>query len=162
MMTPDRATLARDLGMALATPKPAERINALLRAVLTAEPVASEPKEQRLMRSISERLDVASGEANRLLPLAQNVQALLDAACSNEAVELLVELIAERERVLDVLRKYAQGMITRTSFLSFIAEQRWPERVRQRIIMLSPTEIESMTKALEERNMMYLEALLTV
>ncbi len=160
MTVPDRVGLARGLGAALAAPEPAQRVNDVLRAVLTTEPVASESDEQRLMRSVSERIDVASGDASRLVLLARNVHALLDAASSNDVVEVLLELVAERERVLGILRKYAAGTITRTGFLSFIAEQRWPESVRRCIAALSPGDIEGVVNALDEGDITRLETLI--
>jgi hypothetical protein len=150
------------LGAALAAPEPAERVNDFLRAVLRTEPVALESTEQRLMRRISERIDVASGDASRLVLLARNVQALLDAASSNDVVELLLELVAERERVLGILRKYAAGLITRTGFLSFIADQRWPESVRRRIATLSLDDIDAVMNALDECDITRLETLIVV
>lgn len=157
-MVPDRMTFARGLGAALTAPEPAQRVNDLLRGVLTTEPLAWESEDQRLVRGISERVDVASGDATRLLTLARNVQSLLDDASSNEAVELLLELIAERERVLRILRKYAEGTLTRTSLLAFVAEQRWPESVRRRVTALSSADIVRLATALEEGDITQLEA----
>ena len=160
MTMPDRVTFARGLGAALAAPEPAQGVNDFLRAVLTTEPVVWESAEQRLMRSITERIDVASGDAARLVRLARNVQALLEAASSNEVVELLLELVAERERVHDIFRKYANGTITRTGFLSFIAEQRWPENLRRHIAALSAKDTEAVVHALDEGDIERLEALI--
>lgn len=157
-MVPDRMSLARELGAALAAPKPARLVNDLLRGVLTIEPVAWESDEQRLIRSISERVNAAGGDGTRLLMLARDVHSLLEGASSNEAVELLLELIAERERVLGVIRKHVQGTITRTAFLSFVAEQPWPERVRRRMAALSPADIARLATALEEGDVARLEA----
>ncbi|MFN2637434.1 MAG: hypothetical protein ABR585_10440 [Gemmatimonadaceae bacterium] len=157
---PHRSTFARGLGAALAAPEPAHRVKDLLRAVLTTEPVAWESDEQRLMHHVSERVDVASGDPGRLVSLAQNVQGLLKTASSNDSVELLLELVAERERVLGILRKYAQGTISRTAFLSFLAEQHWPELVRHRVAALSPADIEGLMTALEQSNIARLETLL--
>ncbi|MCC6930037.1 MAG: hypothetical protein IT359_13725 [Gemmatimonadaceae bacterium] len=133
-------------------------MNDLLRGVLTIDPGVWESDDQRLVRSISERVDVASGDDTRLLTLARDVRSLLDEASSNEAVELLLELIAERERVLGIIRKYAQGEITRTSFLSFVAEQRWPESVRHRMSALSAAGVMSLATALEAGDITQIEA----
>lgn len=157
-MVPDRMAFARGLGAALSAPKPAQRVKDLLRGVLTTEPVAWESEDQRLVRGISERMDVASGDAIRLVTLARSVQSLLDNASSNEAVELLLELIAERERVLRILRKYAEGTITRTGFLSFVAEQRWPASVRRCVTALSSADIASLATALQAGDIPQLEA----
>lgn len=159
-MMPNRAMFARGLGAALAAPKPAQSVNDFLRAVLTTEPVAWESDEQRLMRSISERIDVASGDPARLVPLSRNMLALLEVASSNEVVELLLELVAERERMHAIFGKYANGVITRTGFLSFIAEQRWPESLRRHIAALSSKDMESLVHALDEGDISRLEALI--
>ena len=90
----------------------------------------------------------------------ENVQDLLDGTSSAEAVERLLELVAERARVLEIARKHAQGAITRTSFLSFVAEQRWPESVRRRMAALSPADLASLVAALEGNEIARLETLL--
>lgn len=161
MMVPDRAAFAHDLGAALAAPEPAQRIQDLLLSVLTIEPAASESDEQQLVRVITERVDAAGGDATRRLALARDVQSLLVGASSIEAVALLLEVVAERERVLGVLCKYVHGMISRTGFLSFIAEQRWPESIRQRMAALPRGDIAGLLSALEASNIAQLESALT-
>ena len=79
---------------------------------------------------------------------------------SNEVVRILLELVAERERLLGILRTYAKGTITQTGFLSFVAEQRWPDRVRRRIASLSPSDIEDLVNALDEGDIARLEGLI--
>ena len=161
MMLPDRMSFARGLGAALAAPEPLRGVTELLHRVLATEPAGWESDEQRLVRGITERLDTASGNANRLLVLARDVERLLDHASSNDGVELLLELIAERQRVLTVMRKYAEGTISRTGFLSFIGEQRWPDLVRRRMATLSEAGLVSVMKALEQSDIVELEAILT-
>ncbi len=157
MIPSDRMSFACDLRAALAVPEPVQGVNDLLRRVLTSEFATWESDEQRLVREIAERLDTASGEATRLLVLARDVGILLDQASSNLGVERLLELIAERHRVLVVLRKYAEGTISRTSFLSFIAEQQWPELVRRRMAELSTSEIANVMQALAQSDISKLE-----
>jgi hypothetical protein len=159
VMLPDRVTLAHNLGAALAAPESAQRVNDL-RAVLTTEAVALESDEQRLMRNVSERVDIASGTASRLVPLARSVHALLDAASSNDMVRLLLELVAERERLVGILLTHVKGTTTQTSFQSFVAEQRWPESVRRRIASLSLRDIEDLMNALNEGDIARLEGLI--
>lgn len=159
-MVPDRMAFARGLGAALAAPHPMPRVINLVNEVLSKEPVAWESEEQRLVRRVSERLDVASGDETQLLPLARNVHALLDDASSSEAVILLLELIAQRARVLGIFRKLAQGTISRTSLLSFVSEQRWPASVRRRVAALSPAGVAGLAIALEEVDINRIEGLL--
>lgn len=78
VMTPDRMCFARDPGAALAAPDPARRVCALLRCVLTSESLACESDEQRLIRSITERIDAAGRDGTRLFRVARDVHSLLD------------------------------------------------------------------------------------
>ena len=160
MTLPDRMHFAQGLGAALAAPKPAQRVSDLLRRVLTTEPDTWESEEQRLVRATSERMDVASGDTERLLLLARGIRHLLSEASSNHAVELLLELTVERERVMGVICKHAEGTIGRTSFLSFIGEQRWPDLLRRRVAALTMAELADLRTALEEVNVAQLEDLL--
>lgn len=160
MTLPDRMSFARGLGAALAASEPVQRVNDLLRRVLTTEPGAWESNEQRLVRGVSERVDAVSGDADRLLVLARDVRHLLEDASSDDAVEFLLELTAERERVVGVIRKYAEGTISRSGFLSFVGEQRWPEVIRRRVAVLTAADLTDLMTALEEADVAQLEALL--
>lgn len=115
-----------------------------------------------MLRAVSERIDTACGESSELLPLAQNMQLLLEAASSNEVVELLSEMVAERKRVVAVLSKHLQGTIARVAFLSFVAEQRWPQFVRRRVAELSSLEVAELTSALDRGDVARLESLFVV
>jgi len=149
------------LEAALAASEPVQQVSELLLRVLTLERIAWESDEQRLLRGIAERIDTASGDARRLIVLARDVEHLLDQASSNDDVELLLELIAERQRVLIVMRKYTEGTISRTSFLSFAGEQRWPESVRRRVIELSEADLPNVMKALEKSDIKELKKIFT-
>jgi hypothetical protein len=157
---PDWKAFAHDLGAALAAPEPEQRLNDLLFRVLATEPSGWESDEQRLVRVIAGRVDAADAGSMRRLALARNVQALLDNASSIDAVVLLLELVAERERVLGVLHKHLHGTVSRTGLLSFIAEQRWPESVRQRVAALTESDIAGLLSSLEMNNIGQLETAL--
>jgi hypothetical protein len=160
-MMPDRTSFADSLALALAAAKPAQEVNELLRRVLMSEPSDWQSDEQHLVRRISERIDAVAGHEERVLVLARDVQRLLEGASSTHAVTLLLDLIVDRERSLAVLQKYDQDTISRTSLLSFVAEQHWPDAVRHRIIALTPPEFRILIAALAETDIEQLEALLT-
>jgi hypothetical protein len=127
---------------------------------LTIDPSPWEANEQRLVRAIAERVDTTSGDAERLIGLAGDVAQLLDEASSNEEVERLLELVAERQRALTVVRKYIEGMISRTSFLSFVTEQRWSDPIRRRVAALSEADLRSLVSALEHVDVPRIETIL--
>lgn len=62
--------------------------------------------------------------------------------------------------MLTVMRKYAEGSISRTGFLSFVGEQRWPDAVRRRVAELSAEDVANVMKALEESDIRQLEKIL--
>ncbi len=159
MNVSDLFSFADDLGAALAAPQPAQRVNELIRGVLIDDS-EWESDEQRLIHSISERLDMVSSDSRKLLILASDVLALIGEASSSERIEMLLELIADRQRSAEVMRKYAQGIISRTGYLAFLSEQRWPEAVRVRMTALSESDLIRLTHALERLEVGQLEVIL--
>jgi hypothetical protein len=153
-------TLARALGAALTAPAPAHEVTALLRGILTSEPTAWESDEQSLVRRVAGRLDTISDDKDRLLALARDLLHLLEDASSSDGVEALLEVFAERERFLSLMKKHADGIVSRTSLLSYVAEQRWPHQVRQRIAALAaadPSNLMNLMDALQTGDISWLE-----
>ena len=161
MNASNRQSFARSLGEALASPSPAHRLTELLHCVLVSDPGPWESDDQQTIRGISERLDVESENGDRLI-LAGDMQLLLANGSSNSSINDLSERIADRLRVIAVGRKYLDGDLTRTSFLSYVAEQRWPDRLRQRVAGLAPDEISTFVDALKQVDITQLEAIFAV
>jgi hypothetical protein len=101
---------------------------------------------------------VATGPT--IVDVATDMQQLLTRATSDEAVELLAELMIGRERMLAAARQYFAGTLRRSSFLSFLAEQPWPDVVRQRVSTMSDAELRVLTVALERHDVATLERVL--
>jgi hypothetical protein len=98
---------------------------------------------------------VATGRT--VVDVATDMQKLLAHATSDETVELLAELMIGRERMLATARQYFAGTLRRTSFLSFVAEQPWPDVVRQRVSTMPDAELRVLTVALERHDVPTLE-----
>lgn len=161
MTASNRQLFAKSLEEALASSSPVQRLTELLHCVLVSDPGPWESDDQQTIRGISERLDVESENGVRLI-LAGDMQLLLANGSSNSSINDLSELIADRLRVIAVGRKYLNGDLTRTSFLSYVAEQRWPDRLRQRVAGLAPDEISTFVDALKQVDITQLEAIFAV
>jgi hypothetical protein len=58
------------------------------------------------------------------------------------------------------MQKYFLGIVTRTSLLSFIAEQRWPQPIRQRMASLRNPDLARLLTALLEMDVRTIESIL--
>lgn len=160
MTLPDKLAFVDQLGAALAAPRPAVAIRKLLRRILTEGVPSWDKGEQQFVRGLSERLDTVNSDEDRFVALARDIYRLLSKASSNEIVIFLLEVVAERRRALSVIRKFAHGYVSRTSFLSFVSEQKWPDFVRRRIVSLSPADLQSLAVALDTIDVPELENML--
>jgi hypothetical protein len=127
---------------------------------MISDPPPWESDDDVVIRAISERLDFENEDGGRLTALAGDMQLLLANASSNGNIIDLAELVADRQRVIAVGRRYLSGDLTRTSFLSYVARQRWPDRLRQRIGTLTLEELSTLIEALHGVDVTRLEAIL--
>jgi len=160
MTIPNRSVFAADLGEALGSADPQKAVRALLDDVLIAGPISREI-EQDLVCEVAQRIDAADDGSERLVNLARDLRKLLQDGSSRERIQLLLEVVAERERVSSIVGKYLEGTISRTGFLSFVAEQRWPNEIREKVADLETPDLLTLLTALGEADMARLEALLT-
>lgn len=149
---PNRTEIAQRMRDALASSDAPAALKELLRSMIVAHDIQSESENIRILSYLVQRLDTMQGDAARLVALATDFEVLLRHASSVEEVESLLELVAERERFSDIVRKYLAGVLSRSSFLSFITEQRWPASTRRRLSELSEQELVRLMRALSIRD----------
>lgn len=157
-MLSERLAFAQRLESALTAPKPAQQIAELLRAVFVADWPLDDQRDRRLVRKVAERLDAENASDRAMITFATDLQKLLSHASSDKNVELLLELVMARERFTSVARKYFDGTISRTGFLSFVSEQPWPDVVRRRVSTMPDADLRELTEALEQRDFELLES----
>jgi hypothetical protein len=95
-----------------------------------------------------------------MVALAAAIERLLSQVTSDESVELLLDLVVHRKRFLAVARKYLEGTISRTNFLSFVAEQRWPDAIQRRVSTMPDPELTRLASTLEERDFALVESII--
>lgn len=161
MTLPSLSVFAVRLGEALASAEPQKAVRALLDDVLISDPMNWESEQPHLVSAIVQRIDAVDNGSERLVDLARDLHRLLQDASSCERIQLLLEVVAERERVSGILGKYLVGTISRTGFLSFVAEQRWPDDIRRKVVDLETSDLSTLSTALYEADIPRLEALLT-
>jgi hypothetical protein len=84
--------------------------------------------------------------------LAGDFHALLRDVAQSEAAESLLQVAADRERFLAIIEKYRGGIVSRTQFLSYVAEQRWPDAIRRRVASMPDAELTALRRAVSDRD----------
>jgi hypothetical protein len=135
-------------------------VQKVLRGVLLSTPALSGSADDHLIRSVAERIDTVTSDPARLRSLAHDLGLLLMRSSSAEVAELLLEVVAERRRVLQVLERHSDGVVTRTGFLSFVSAQNWPKLVRTQVGALSDPGLEGFRAALNHLSVEQLEEVL--
>lgn len=157
---------ARRFGEQLRTaalaPRGSEAVRALLDPILREAPVsdsASAFADRQATTAMAHRIETASSSPSRYLELATDLGALLQQLSPSHALDL-AEAVAERHRVAAVAEKYLSGVVSRTSFVSFVVEQRWPAHVKETVLTMHPTAIEQLRQALTALDLPRLRGLL--
>jgi hypothetical protein len=122
-----------------------------MRRILVAESMTPETSEQVSVRWLVERLDAWTTVSGNISAVVNDIMPLLERASSSE-VELLLEMMLDRKRVAKVFDKYIQGTISRTGYLSFVAEQRWPAHLRRRMRIMGIQAVSETRSALVKRD----------
>lgn len=151
-----------ELRTAAFAPQGYETVRALLDPILREAPLPqglNAFEERQATAAVAQRIDTASSSPKRYLELATDLGALLQHLRPRDALEL-AEAVAERHRVAALLEKYLSGVLSRTSFLSFVSEQRWPTHVKDTVLSLDRSAIERLRHALMALDLPVLRSLL--
>jgi hypothetical protein len=157
----DRAETAQWLRDAVSGRIPASALRDWIRAAMVGNAIQLDPDDAHLLGPLIERLDMVQDDDVALLELAADFHTLLAQPALENAVTLLLELVVDRARFLEILRKYDQGVIRRTQFLSYLSEQPWPQSVRARVATLSSNDVQSLRDALSSKDYRRVASFLT-
>ena len=99
-------------------------------ALSDATPWASAPDDARLYWRLVHLFDTAGPEDEPALrPLAARLVRAVDDAGSATTLELL-RVILDQDRFCEIVRRTGRGVISRTGFLSVVAESGYPAHVK--------------------------------
>jgi hypothetical protein len=128
-----------------------EALSAWIGAVLAADPLGAEssdpapwdasPDDSRLFCRLVYLFDVEPPDEGAQRRLAQRVVRCVESTGSAiDALELL-PLVVDQERFCGIVAKHAAGVISRTGFLSVLAESGYPEHVKLWLAHAAPAHL---------------------
>jgi len=147
-----RAALEEQLAAVDADPSAAAALRAWVRDVVIGDDVEVESKVEPLILGALEKLDLASVNDGDLTEVARELHALLRDVQEDDLAKDLVPLARDRVQVTHVLRKVVDGHISRTGWLSYVAEQRWPASVKNGLTALDGSRLSQLLNALSHSN----------
>ena len=115
--------------------------------------------DQAVATKAAFRIDAVDSSSARFVDLAKDFGVLLS-SCSAADVLLLADVVAESGRLLQVLDKYFEGTLTRTSFLSYVADQQFESMVKARLGILDDLGLRELRLALSGADPRKLRAIL--
>lgn len=114
-----------------------------------AAPWERAPEDERLYWRLLHLFDTApDGEEPAMRRLATRLVLAVEHAGSATTLQLL-PLVLDQDRFCAIVRKHASGIISRTSFLSVIAESGYPEHARLWLRHAGPDALEALCASLE-------------
>src|SRR6266487_3164240 len=127
----NRSALEKQLAAVDADPSAAAALRAWVRDVVIGDDIELDSQVEPLILAAVERLDLASANDTDLIEVARQLHALLRGVEDEDLAKALVPLAEDRANVTDVLRKVVKGHISRTGWLSYVAEQHWSAPVKK-------------------------------
>lgn len=143
-----RSVLEEQLAAVDADPSAIAGLRAWVRDVVIGDDVELEGQVEALVLAVVEKLDMASANDGDLTEVARELHALLQDVQEDDVAKEMVPLARDRVNVTDVVRKVVGGHISRTGWLSYVAEQRWPASVNSGMAALEDPRLSQLLNAL--------------
>jgi len=140
--------LEQQLAAVDADPTSVTALRAWVRDILIGDDVEMDAQVEPLILAVVERLDLASGNDTELIEVARQLHALLRGVEDEELAKALVPLAQDRANIMDVLRKAVKGQVSRTGWLSYVAEQHWSAPVKKALAVLDGPRLTHLLNAL--------------
>lgn len=114
-----------------------EDLREWIRRVAIGDDVDVVEEEAEIAMTLVERLDAWQANDSDLSSFCSSLDELRSAVESNDVVISLVPIVEGRNRLINIIAKHGDGVLTRTQFESFLSETGWHKSVRCRILDLS-------------------------
>lgn len=155
-----RDTIAIKLRELLAAAASEAEFRAWLSAAVIGDGTDVPNEDAELVAAVVDWIESRSETADELTAAVRTADALLQATLTNLEVCQLIGLVRGRDRLVKVLKKLEAGQLSRTAFLSFLAEQNWATGVKQRFASLGRGEIAEVRGALDRGDYTVMSGLL--
>ena len=107
-----------------------------------AEPWERAPDDARLFWRLVYLIESADDDSPDLRDRARRIVASLDATASAGTTHELLPVILDAPRLCTIVEKHRAGVVSRTGFLSMVAESGYPAHVKLWLQHASPTALE--------------------
>jgi hypothetical protein len=131
-----RSVLEEQLAAVVSDPSAASALRAWIREMVIGDDVEFDNKCESVILAAVEKLDLASSSDSDLIETARQLHALLREIKDEDLVKALIYLASARAEITNVLRKSVEGVISPTGWLSYIAQQHWPARLKEALKQL--------------------------
>jgi hypothetical protein len=156
----NRSTLESTLRELLGGTRPEAEFRGWLEMAVVGDSVDMPAEDEVLVSAIVDWLDSSRDTSQDLHAAAESAARLLQSGLTNDEVCQILDVVRNRSRLLEVLTKLAAQQLTRTAFLSFVAEQRWPPVVKKRLAGLSTAKLPTLAETLRRKDYAVLPRLL--
>lgn len=144
------------LKQALSRAHPGEHILDAVRGALTENgPSSEESAEADDVWRLAHRFDASLCQLDRPEPvveLTSDLVCLIEGGIAAETIELLLDVVASRGELADLLDRFATGRISRTGVVGYIDSRPWPREIRQTLRRWSGEDPKELSGILRNRD----------
>lgn len=144
-----RHDLARQLSTFVRGESSLEELRRWMTQVLVPAEVPSPSEDRLLVARIAFLIEDESLNEDEHCALAGALSRVLQGPLPSERVLAAIPLLAKGERLHSVIQAVEAGKMTRTSFLSFVAESRLSTPVKQWLTRASTNQVRELSMALQ-------------
>lgn len=128
--------------------------------ILVASEVPASSADSPLITRIALLIEDESLTEAQHRVLARTLSHALGGPLSSERVLALIPLLAKAERFRDIVRAVQAGRMSRTAFLSFLAESRFPQAIKDWLTRAELSRVEDLASAVSAGAIERVESLL--
>ena len=136
-------------GYTCGTTRPIE-FKTWIKELIVGDGVEFEESEAELLLRVIQSLDASAASETLLESRANELGRILSNVESPLMAETIILIVEERLDVVRVIEKYLAGIVSRTSFLSFITERCWLPNTKWKVETRNRHDLECLAKALKE------------
>lgn len=147
----DRTTFGLELQNAANSDQPERALDSLIRQIIIGDEVELCEDDATAVLTAAEAIEAALSDPERTRALARELGYLLVKPPGDRALDFIY-IALDRDRLVNVVERHLNGMISRTGWLAFVSEQRWPERLRDAFKQLRRDALVELGDALRSRD----------
>jgi hypothetical protein len=126
-----------------------EQLRHWLTPILLGEEAEVQDVDSALAARLTFLIEDDSIDESRHRVNARRIKRLLEEVDDNLSVLEILSVVTDQDRLCEILQKYQNGIISRTSFLSMISNSRYQPDVKEWLIGVERESLQALSRALE-------------